>query len=106
MSYTKEETIEIVKRYVETPSRETVEELAEEYEKSVKSIIGKLSKEGVYQREVYKSKTGELPITKNEIVSNIADLLGVEIESLSGLEKSPKTTLKTLEEAVSTGLKN
>jgi hypothetical protein len=74
-----------------------VEKLAETYDKSIKSIIGKLSREGVYRREVYKSKTGEMPITKLEIVNSIADTLGVEVESLAGLEKSPKTTLKNLE---------
>jgi hypothetical protein len=68
-----------------------------------------LSREGVYRRELYKSKTGDIPITKLEIVNNIADSLGVEVEALSGLEKSPKAALKTLEEAVagsgvSTGL--
>jgi hypothetical protein len=32
-----------------------------------------------------------------EIVNSIADALGIEVESLAGLEKSPKTTLKNLE---------
>ena len=74
--------------------------LAEELQKSVKSIIGKLSREGVYRREIYKTKSGELPVTKVEIVSNIADSLGIEVDSLLGLEKTPKATLKTLEEAI------
>ena len=49
-----------------------------------------------------KNKSGDLPITKVEIVSSIADNLGVEIESLAGLEKAPKATLRTLE--VATGM--
>lgn len=100
MSYTKEQTKYIIEKYQSNPTRETVEELSNELERSTKSIIGKLSREGVYRREVYRSKTGELPITKIEIVNNIADGLGIEPESISGLEKSPKAALKALEEAV------
>lgn len=100
MSYTEQMTTKIVEAYEADPTRETVERLAEEYEKSVKSIIGKLSREGVYRREVYRSKTGDLPITKIEVVNNIANALGIDPESLAGLEKSPKAALQSLEEAV------
>ncbi len=84
-------------KYVKNPTVETVEEIAEELQKSKKSIIGKLSREGVYQRAVYKSKNGQEPITKVEMVSNIAENLGIEIEDLYGLEKSPKASLRALE---------
>ena len=90
MNYNEEQTKHIVEAYQSNPNRETVEALAKELSKSIKSIIGKLSREGVYRREIYKTKTGELPITKVEIVSNIADDLGIEVESLLGLEKAPK----------------
>ena len=73
--------------------------LAEKLSKSPKSIIGKLSREGVYQRAIYKNKVGELPLTKVEIVNTIADNLGIEVENLAGLEKSPKEALKNLEVA-------
>ena len=94
MNYNEEQTKHIVEAYQSNPNRETVEALAKELSKSIKSIIGKLSREGVYRREIYKTKTGELPVTKVEIVSNIADDLGLEVESLLGLEKAPKATLK------------
>ena len=90
MNYNEEQTKHIVEAYQSNPNRETVEALAKELSKSIKSIIGKLSREGVYRREIYKTKTGELPVTKVEIVSNIADDLGLEVESLLGLEKAPK----------------
>ena len=90
----------MVEEYSSDPSKETVERLAEQLDRSKKSIIGKLSREGVYRREVYVSKTGEKPITKVEIVSNIADALGIEISNLAGLEKSPKEALRRLEKAV------
>ena len=99
MNYTKEQTEYITVRYKDRPQMETVEHLANELGKSTKSIIGKLSREGVYERAIYKSKGGELPVTKNEIVCNIAENLGIEVEHLAGLEKAPKSTLKTLEAA-------
>jgi len=97
MNYTDEQTRYIVEYYQMHPTMQTVETLAENLGKSTKSIIGKLSREGVYERAVYKNKSGDLPVTKAEIVSNIAENLGLEIENLTGLEKAPKATLKTLE---------
>ena len=100
MNYNEQTTQYMLEKYTADPTRQTVEDLAEELSRSVKSIIGKLSREGVYRREIYKTKTGELPVTKVEIVSDIADNLGIEVESLSGLEKAPKATLKKLKEAL------
>jgi len=99
MNYTEEQTEYLVEHYKSCPSMETVQYLAEKLGKTTKSIIGKLSREGVYERAVYKSKSGELPITKVELVNNIAENMGVEVENLAGLEKSPKSALKTLEVA-------
>ena len=99
-NYTEAETMMMVGAYLDQPTRETVDKLAEHLGRSTKSIIGKLSREGVYRREVYVSKTGESPITKVEIVSNICEDLGIEIAALAGLEKSPKTALRNLEKAV------
>lgn len=94
--YTKEITEAIVAKYKANPCRDTVEELAEDFDKPVKSIIGKLSKEGVYQRQSYVSKTGEKPITKIELVSELEDSLGFEADELAGVEKAPKLQLQKL----------
>lgn len=99
-NYNEQETYMLVNEYLDSPTPVKVEELAERLGRSKKSIIGKLSREGVYRRESYTTKTGERPITKVEIVQNIADSLGVELHSLEGLEKSPKASLKNLEEAL------
>jgi len=99
-NYSESETTYMIQLYQEKPCAETVDVLVEQLKRSKKSIIGKLSREGVYRREVYVSKTGEKPITKMEIVSNIADALGIEVGSLSGLEKSPKEVLRRLSKAV------
>jgi hypothetical protein len=45
---------------------------------------------------VYVSKTGESPITKVELVRQLAEKLEIDCVRLSGLEKSPKGVLKLL----------
>ena len=96
VNYT-EEQVELMKtKYGSNPTRQTVEELAEQLNKSVKSVIGKLSREGVYQKSEYKTKTGESPITKRELVDNVAIALGISYQDIAGLEKSPKADLKVL----------
>ena len=101
MSYTKEMTKEMIEAYNETPTRETVDMLSEKFGKSVKSIIGKLSREGVYRREVYTTKSGDKPITKLELVAEIAAGLEIEDWKLTGLEKAPKLALKAIAEVLS-----
>lgn len=95
-NYTKEEVEKLVRVYEENPSRETVEALSKELNKSLKSVIGKLSREGVYQKITYVSKTGERPITKEKLVRTVEIQLSVPENSLSGLEKSPKGVLRRL----------
>jgi len=102
MNYNEEQTKYIVAWYNQSPTTTTVENLAEELGKSTKSIIGKLSREGVYQRAMYTSKNGESPVTKIELVNTIAENLGIEVDDLVGLDKSPKAALKTLEVATGT----
>ena len=95
-NYTNEQVAYMIDKYNENPSRDTVETLATELGKGTKSVIGKLSREGVYQKAIYLSKTGELPVTKKEIVVKIAEALDGEEENLEGLSKSPKKELKYL----------
>ena len=100
VNYTQEQVKYMVAEYTSNPTRETVENLADELEKSIKSIIGKLSREGVYRKTEYTTKTGEKPITKVELVEELAELLELETSVLAGLEKAPKTALKALREAI------
>lgn len=98
MNYSEETTKYMITEYSLSPNQDTVERLAKELSKTTKSIIGKLSREGVYRRNVYKTKSGESPVTKIELVAQIAAGLGIEEELLRGLEKSPKAALKVLQE--------
>ena len=100
MNYTKEQTECIVNEYTVDPSKDTVEKLANKLGKSSKSIIGKLSREGVYQRSVYTTKSGDAPITKVDLVTIIASNLDLDDSRhlFDGLEKAPKQVLILLEQ--------
>ena len=105
INYTQDMVDLMTTRYSASPTRETVEELASELNKSIKSVIGKLSREGIYQKTEYLTKTGEKPITKKELVTRIGEVLGIEYQALAGLEKSPKQALKSLTESLVLNLK-
>lgn len=94
--YSTEQTEYIKKMYLSNPTKETVSALALEFDKPVRSIVGKLSKEGIYKRPVYRSKTGEIPINKDEIVEYIAKAMNAPSTELEGLEKAPKAILKRI----------
>jgi hypothetical protein len=98
MSYTEELTQLIIDEYEADPTRATVDRLAEEHNKSTRSIIAKLSSAGVYQAPPRLSKSGE-PITRKEdLVKEIGDWFGIEVPSLA---KAGKLDLQRLYKALS-----
>ena len=101
VNYTPEVTQIIVDAYTNIPNMDTVRALADIHGKTVKSIIGKLSREGVYQKASYTTKTGAKPITKGEIVAQISDQLNLDEQAVAGLEKAPKAALVAVRDAVS-----
>ena len=99
-NYSDADVEKMVMAYAKQPSRETVDKLAEDLDKSVKSIIGKLSREGVYQKAIYKTKSGEVPMTKQEIILAMATSLGIDSSKIMGLEKAPKQDIKFIYEVI------
>ena len=100
VNYTEEQVKQMIEEYSAKPNRETVENLADMFDKSIKSIIGKLSREGVYKKTEYVTKTGEKPETKLEIVQELAERLELSTTALAGSEKAPKQSLKNLRSAI------
>ena len=70
-NYTDEMVAQMTEAYVANPSRETVEALATEMGKTVRSVIAKLSREGVYVAQPKVTKTGEPVVRKAELVALI-----------------------------------
>jgi hypothetical protein len=93
VNYTPEMTAEIVETYTAEATRETVEALAAKFGKTARSIVAKLSREGVYKKAEYVGKNGEKPETKEAKVAKIAALVGVPAEKMAGLEAATKVTL-------------
>lgn len=93
--YTKEEESYLLEAYSGAEDKQLViDELASQLSKSRRSIIGKLSRLGIYEKKVYLTKRGESPVTKLELVHQLADKLSLKVEKLEGLEKAPKEVLK------------
>lgn len=83
VNYTPEQTAKVVADY---RAGMTVEAIAEAVGKTARSVIAKLSKEGVY---VAKGKTaGKRDMLKSEMVSEIAKLVGKTDEQVESLEKA------------------
>jgi len=67
------------------------------FNKPKKSIISKLSKEGVYIKRGYRTKGGGFPITKLQLVHSVEDALDIKLPDLA---KAPKSTLQKLSDTV------
>jgi hypothetical protein len=93
VNYTPEMTAAILAAYVLEPTTETVKDLAAEFGKTTRSIIAKLSREGVYKKAEYVTKQGGKPETKETKVARIAAMLGVTSDKLNGLETATKMAL-------------
>ena len=93
VNYTPEQTAKLIADYT---SGVTVEKMAEELGKSVRSIVSKLSREKVYVAKTYKTKTGEAVVKKDEFADVIALALGLTEADADSLTKANKTALKAI----------
>ena len=69
------------------------EKLAEQFGKTVKSVVAKLSRMGVYQKKEYTTKTGEAVVKKNELADKLAEICDLTEAETTSLEKATKTAL-------------
>jgi hypothetical protein len=96
-NYSAETTAKLALAYAENKDTDS---LAVQFGKSSRSIIAKLSRMGIYVKPEYTTKTGDTPISKEEIVANIATLIDANVETLESLEKANKTALQTIYDAL------
>ncbi len=92
-AYTAEQTTELVNAYSANPSAETVAVFAEKFGKTVKSVVAKLSREGVYQKKEYKTKTGESVVKKDELANAFQAQFGLTESEADSLTKANKSAL-------------
>ena len=98
VNYTPEQTVAVLEAYA---SGTDVVTIAESMGKTARSIIAKLSREGVYQKKVYVSKTGEKVAKKDETADAIGKILGMEEAEVESLTKANKKALKLILAALS-----
>ena len=99
-NYTAEQTAQLVAEYIANPSQATVEALANKLGKTARSVVAKLSKEGVY---VSKAKAaGKREMLKAEMVAELAKLVGATEEQLESLEKATGPALQLVLKALRT----
>jgi response regulator RpfG family c-di-GMP phosphodiesterase len=96
VNYTPEQTLQVVEAYRANPTAETVEALANELGKTVRSIVAKLSREGVYKKKEYVGKTGEKPVKKDELADRLAEVFGLTESEADSLTKANKTALNKI----------
>jgi hypothetical protein len=97
VNYTAEQTAEIVSAYM---VGESVETIAENMGKSVRSIVAKLSREGVYRKKEYVTKTGERAVKKDAHADAIGAILMLAENDVESLTKANKSALKAIFEAL------
>ena len=90
VNYTPEQTAQLVAKY---QAGTTVEQLAEMFGKTTRSIVAKLSREGVYHA---KTRTTVVRVKKAELVDRIAALCGANPEAFDSLEKANHEVLEAI----------
>ena len=97
VNYTAEQTAQMVADYT---TGVTVETIAQALGKTTRSVIAKLSREGVYKAKTYVSKTGEPVVKKDahdDAIGAVLNLTEAETESLT---KANKTALAKIFKAL------
>lgn len=97
VNYTPEQTAQIVADYQAGVS---TEQIAQNLGKSVRSIVAKLSREGVYEKKVYKTKTGAPVVKKDAHADAIGAILKLTENETESLTKANKTALEKIFQAL------
>lgn len=93
VNYTAEQTAKIVADYT---AGVTVETIAAELGKTVRSVVAKLSREKVYKAKEYKTKTGAVVVKKDAHADAIGAILKLTEAEIESLTKANKTALEKI----------
>ena len=97
INYTAEQTAKMVSDYQKGVS---VEIIADNLGKTVRSIVAKLSREKVYIKKEYKTKNGESAVKKDIHADAIGAILRLPENDIESLTKANKNALKVIFEAL------
>ena len=93
VNYTPEQTTAMVADY---QAGMTAEAIAEKMGKSLRSVVAKLSREKVYVKKTYTTKTGESVVKKDAVADAIGAVLGMTEPEIESLTKANKTALSKI----------
>lgn len=97
VNYTPEQTAQIIADY---QAGKSVEIIADNLGKTVRSIVAKLSREKVYIKKEYKTKNGENAVKKDIHADAIGAILRLPENDIESLTKANKNALKAIFEAL------
>ena len=97
VNYTAEQTAQMVADYSAGVSVETI---AQNLGKTVRSVVAKLSREKVYVAKTYVTKTGEPVVKKDAHADAIGAILRLPENDIESLTKANKSALKAIFEAL------
>lgn len=89
VNYTDAQTLQLVQEY---QAGATVEALANKLGKSARSVIAKLTREGVYKSK--QRASGVARVTKAQVLRQLEDLMDLDQDSLQSMEKADMATLQ------------
>ena len=90
VNYTAEQALQAVSMY---QAGDTVENIATFLAKSTRSVIAKLSREGVYKAKEYKTKVGEPVTAKDELAEKICVKANLPLDMAESISKANKQAL-------------
>ena len=93
VNYTPEQTAKMVSDYA---AGVTVENIALELGKTIRSVVAKLSREKVYIAKSYTSKTGAPVVKKDAHADAIGAILNMSENEVDSLTKANKTALEKI----------
>jgi hypothetical protein len=97
VNYTPEQTSAMIADYTSGVSVETI---AQNLGKTVRSVVAKLSREKVYVAKTYVSKTGEAVVKKDAHADAIGAILRLPENDVESLTKANKSALKAIFDAL------
>lgn len=97
VNYTPEQTLQMVADYQAGVSVETI---AQNLGKTVRSVVAKLSREKVYKAKTYTTKTGQPVVKKDAHADAIGAILGMTEAEMESLTKANKTALEKIFKAL------
>ncbi len=93
VNYTVEQTAAMVNDYANGVS---VDQIATALGKSVRSVVAKLSREGVYKAKERTTKNGDAIVKKDNLADQLGMLVGLTEAEITSLSKVNKTALVKL----------